>query len=324
MPETMRAMGADAAGAPDSLRILEVPVPEPAAGQVRIRVAAAAVNPADHRVLHGAFSGRFVHARTAPLLLGYDVSGTVDAVGESVDDLAPGDEVFGHLPYAGATAGGTFAEQVVLHADAVGRKPSAVSHAVAAAAATTGLTALQVLRDVAAIGEGKRAMIIGAAGGVGSAAVAIAKRLGGQVCGVCSSDAVGFVRELGADEVVDRKRTDPLAHPGGFDLVFDTPAAHSFAACRRLLGDAGVYVTTLPSPAFVLGKLLALFSRRRCEMTVVVSRRADLEQLAAWIADGLRIEIAQTHPVRDVGQGIADIVRGGRMGRIAVDVANGW
>lgn len=320
----MRALCARATGGTDRLKVEDLPAPEVGAGQVLVRVHSAAANPADGKVVRGELAGRFLHARRFPLVPGYDLAGVVEAVGGGVADLAAGDRVYGHLPYSGKNDQGSFAELVAVPAGEVGRLPEAVSFDAAAAAATTGLTALQGLRDRGRLAAGGRALVLGAAGGVGSIAVGVAKRLGAEVTAVCSPAATELVNELGADRVVARAHGEPLGLDGPFDVAFDTPAAYGYVACRPLLAPGGSYVTTLPSGAFVAGKLMALFSSRRAALLVVKSVRADLELLAGWLADGLAVPIDSRFPVAEGGRAIDRLAQGGMRGRVVVDVATGW
>ncbi len=237
-------MAVDAYGPSSGLREVELPLPRPGLGEVRVRVHASAVNAADAKVITGAV--KLLHAGSFPLVAGYDLSGVVDEVGEGVADLAVGDAVFGFHAYDRKTKLGAFAEHTVIGADMLAKKPDKIDHRTAAAAATPALTALQVFRDKAPLSSDGRAMVIGAAGGVGSVAVGIAKRLGAHVTAVCSTYAVDMVRGLGADRVVDRTKERFLDGEGGFDVVLDTPATYSFGACRRLLARGGTYVTLLP------------------------------------------------------------------------------
>ena len=324
MARTMRAMVATEQGSVDDVRRMDVPVPEPKRGEVRVKVHAAAVNAADYKVVMGMSGYRFIHRRVFPLHLGYDVSGVVDAIGDEVTAWKVGDSVFGHLAYHPLTRQGTFAEYVTLPESAVGRKPPDLSDETAAAAATAGLTALQALRDKGRLEEGGRVLVIGAAGGVGTLAIGIAKRLGAHVTAVCSADAIDFVRELGADEVVDRKQQDPMSLPGKFDVVFDTPVVHSYLQCRHLLTERGAYVATLPSQGVIAGALVTLVSSQRSALVAVASRRADLELLATFIQGGLAVPIDSRYPVREVGNAIERIARGDKRGRTVVDVVNGW
>lgn len=311
-------------GSPDDAQRVDVPEPEAGPGEVLVDVVCSAVNPADLKVIDGGFTGRLLHASTSPLVIGYDVSGTVVSVGSGVTDLEPGDAVWGHLPYSGSNAQGAFAERVTLPRDQLARLPDGVGHHEAAAAATVGLTALQSLRDKAGIGEGKRVLVIGAAGGVGSLAVGIGKRLGAEVVGVCSTPDVDRVKELGADRVIDRKKDDALADDARYHMVFDTPAVHSYGACVGVLEPDGAYVTTLPSPGLVVGMLRTLFSSRSCSFIAVASVRADLERLGEWLADGLQVPIDSRVPVGELSTALRRMTEKGRRGRVVVDVADGW
>ncbi len=320
----MKALAADSIGALGALRVAEVATPTPGPGEVRVVVHAAAVNPADHKVLEGEFAGRFLHARPRPLIPGYDLAGVVDAIGPGVTGVLVGDRVFGFQQYQRSTRHGSFAEQTVVGADAIATLPDAVDFATAAAAATPSLTALQALRDVGGLEAGQRVLVIGAAGGVGSLAVAIAKRLGAHVTAVCSASTAAMVRELGADEVLDRGAGDPYGQGGPYDVIFDTPGLVSYGEVVRVLAKDGAYVTTLPSPGFALAKLRTLVGGRRAGFVVVQSRRADLEQLAGWLAAGLPVAIERRFAVRDGAAAIAALKAGGRKGRLVIDVAGGW
>ncbi|HXZ15714.1 MAG TPA: NAD(P)-dependent alcohol dehydrogenase [Roseiarcus sp.] len=304
-------------------RVLEVDAPEPGPGQVKVKVAWSAVNRADLRVSSGEFVGRLLHARIWPLIVGYDFSGSVEG-GPGIGDLRAGDEVFGFLPYASATRQGAFAEFVAIDRGAVGLKPQSVSDEAAAAAATPGLTALQFLRDLGRLKAGGKVLVIGAAGGVGSLAVGVAKRLGAHVTAVCSTYAVDYVRGLGADVVVDRRKRDPLAVEGPFDVVFDPAAAHSYLAFRNRIAARGAFVSTVPSPALLLGKAMAALSLKRCEFGSVKPVSADFEQLAVWLQSGLQAPVDSRFPVKNLGAALAQLTRGELRGRIAVQVHGGF
>jgi NADPH:quinone reductase-like Zn-dependent oxidoreductase len=322
--EKMRAMAWPHAGSPEAPKVVDVDAPSPQRGEVLVRVVASAVNPADEKVSSGSFVGRLLHARVSPLVLGYDFSGVVEACGADVTDLPVGAEVAGHLAYAGATRQGAFAERVAVDRTTIAVKPASVSHEVAAAAATPALTALQSLRDLGRLPDGGRALIVGAAGGVGSLAIGVGKRLGGKVTAVCSTYAMDFVKGLGADEVVDRKAQDPLTLPGPFDVVFDAAAAYSYLACKHQLTPKGAYVRTLPDLGIGLGKAAALFSGRRCEFIIVESVRKDLELVFSWIADGMKVPIDARFPVRDLAKGLDKLRRGEVRGRLAIQVEGGF
>ena len=290
-----------------------------------MRVVASALNPADLKVLRGELTGRVLHARTRPLVSGFDVSGTVEATAAGVTDLRAGDEVFGFLPYSSRTKQGAFAERLVVPRKTIARKPATVGHDVAAASATPGITALQALRDKGRLPTGGRVLILGAAGGVGSIAVSLARAWAkAHVTAVCSTYALEFVRQLGADEVIDRRTQDPRKLEGPFDVIFDAAAAYSFASMRHALSGAGAYVTTMPSIGVMTGKLMATASKKRCHFLIAQPVQSDLEQLAELIAGGMKVPIDSRFPVRELTKACERLTRGEMRGRIVVDVATGW
>ena len=318
----MKAIAAARYGSLDALGPIDAPVPDPKAGQVRVRVHASALNPADYKVVLGTM--KFLHGRRFPLVVGYDFSGVVDAAGEGAGFVA-GDEVYGFLPYSPMNNRGAFAELLVADAREIAKKPAGVTHATAAAAATPGLTALQMLRDLGRLGANGRVLVTGVSGGVGSLAIGIARRLGGEVTAIGSGAGLDLARERGAQAVIDRKAVDPLAAASGpFDVICDAAAGYRWKTWKTKLAPGGTYVTTLPSAAFFADKIASLFSRTRCAFVNVKSRAEDLEQLGAWLADGLAVAVERVVPVRELAPALASLRDGRVVGRIAVDVATGF
>src|SRR5207253_8742979 len=167
--------------------------------------------------------------------LGRDVSGVVEAVGTNVTQFKPGDEVFG-------TCSGALAEYACASESAFVMKPDNVTFEQAASVPIAGLTALQGLRDKGQLQPGQKVLINGAAGGVGTFAVQIAKSFGADVTGVCSTRNVDMVRSIGADHVIDYTREDFTRSGQHYDLIFDLVANHSFSARRRVLKPRGIYI----------------------------------------------------------------------------------
>ena len=302
------------------VEMVEIPKPVPGPDEVRVRMVASAVNPAEDKIMSGAFVGRFLHAKTSPLVLGWAVAGTVDALGEHVTDIEEGDGVWGHLAYSPSQKQGAYAEFVTLPREAVAIKPDNVPYHVAAAAATVTMTALQSLRDLGGLREGSRALIVGAGGGIGSVAVWMAKRLGAHVTGVCSKRDVERVRALGADTVIDRKKSDPLETATPCDVVFDTPAVYSFGRCNRVLKAGGSYVTTLPGLSLITGMVRALLSSKQCRFVQVASKRADLELVGQWLSEGMEVAIDSRHALVDLADALKRQTEAGRVGRVVVDI----
>lgn len=291
-------------------------------GHVVVRVEAAALNPADLQVVGGTFAGRMLRARTTPLVPGFDFAGVIEACADGVGDLRISQRVFGHLPYGSATRQGSLAERVVVAADAVARVPDGVDFVTAAATATTGSTALQALRDRGGFVAGGRVLVNGASGGVGCHAVQVARLLGAEaVVGRCSAGKMDFVADLGA-EPIDYRRTPLGETPGGpFDVVLDAAATGSYRASRRIMTPAGAYVTTLPGPGLLLDLLWAMFSARRVALVTVRPRRADLDQLAGWLAAGdLRTPLDTTVRRLDIAEAFARLRSGDVRGKVAVEM----
>jgi NADPH:quinone reductase-like Zn-dependent oxidoreductase len=320
MAEKMRVMGATS----DGVEMFEIPKPTPGPSDVRVKVIASAVNAGEEKVIGGDFVGRFLHAKTSPLFLGWDFAGIVDALGDGVTDIDEGTAVWGHLAYSMSQKQGAFAEHITMPREALAAKPDDVPYHVVAATPTVALTGLQSLRDLGLLSEGRKALVIGAGGGIGSLAVGIGKRLGGHVTGVCSTKDVERVEALGVDAVIDRKKTDPLDAESAYDVVFDTPAVHSFGRCEKILRAGGTYVTTMPKWSLLTGKARALFTSKHCYFVQVASKRADLELVGGWLSEGLEVPIDSRHKIADLGAALKRQADRGRVGRVVVDVAEGW
>lgn len=236
----MKAMRFHEIGGPEALRAEEIQLPEPGADQVRLRVAASAFNAADN----GMRAGFLPIPIQLPHVPGYDVSGTVDAVGEDVHDLAVGDAVIGFLPMEGD---GGAAEYVVAPARSLTAAPSRVDLANAAALPSVALTAWQALFDEGGLQAGQRLFIVGAGGAVGAHAIRLARRAGAHVIATASPRSASAVRAAGADEVVDHTRTmlrDAVAEPVDVLLNLAPISPEEFTALVPLVRDGGVVVST--------------------------------------------------------------------------------
>ncbi|WP_413754527.1 NADP-dependent oxidoreductase [Streptomyces sp. R-74717] len=235
----MRAMSQDVHGTPDVLKEVRLPKPVPGPSQILVAVRAAGVNPTDwkHRA-NGLFLNRL------PLVLGWDVSGVVEAVGFGVTLFKPGDEVFGMLPYPYGV--GSHAEYVTAPARAFARKPAGIDHVQAGALPLAALTAYQALVDTADVRPGQRVLVHAAAGGVGHLAVQIAKSRGAHVIGTASAPKHDFLRALGADEMIDYRSVDFAEAVKDIDVVLDPLAGETRARSLNVLRPGGVLVSLLP------------------------------------------------------------------------------
>lgn len=297
----MRALVYDRYGSVDVLELREVPRPEPRPGEVLVRVHAAALNPKDSFVRKGRF--RALSGRRFPKYVGCDFAGEVAAVGRGVTHVAAGARVFGMLDEY-AYRRGTVAEYAVARAREVAAMPSSLSFGEAAALPLVSLTALQALLNIARLGRGDRLCIHGASGGVGTAAIQIAKALGAHVTTTSSAANVGFCRELGADEALDYAADAPFSGARRFRVVLDAFGNQSLARVRRALDRGGVYVTTVPSARIVRDAARTLFGHPRARLVVVRPRREDLETVSRLVAEG------RLHPVIDRTVALEDAISG--------------
>jgi NADPH:quinone reductase-like Zn-dependent oxidoreductase len=287
---TMRAISQDALGGPEVLKAVEIERPEPKPNEVLVRVRAAGVNPTDwkHRAT-GGFLGE------PPFVLGWDVSGVVEAVGIGVAAFVPGDEVFGMLPYP--FGHGSHAEYVIAPVRALTRKPAGVDHVQAGALPLVSLTAWQALTEHAGLQPGQRVLIHAAAGGVGHVAVQIAKARGAYVIGTASAGKHDFLREIGVDEAVDYRETDFTEVVKDADVVLDTIGGDNALRSLRVLRPGGVLVSILPGGSDELYEEAGRLGVRALRM-LVDADRAGMEAIADLLRTGkLRATIAGTFPL---------------------------
>jgi NADPH:quinone reductase-like Zn-dependent oxidoreductase len=224
-------------GSPDVLRCEDIEKPAAGDDEVLIRIRAASANPMDYHLMGGAYLVRLATGllKPKPTCPGADLAGEVEAVGRNVTRFQPGDPVFG-------AARRTFAEYACVSENRLATKPANLTFEQAAAIPVAGLTALQGLRDKGRIQPGQKVLINGAAGGVGSFAVQIAKAFGADVTGVCGTRNVELVRSIGADHVLDYTRDDFTRSGQRYDLVLDCAGNRSLSACRRVMTARGTFV----------------------------------------------------------------------------------
>ena len=291
---TMRAISQDVLGGPEVLRLAEVDRPEPGFSEILVRVHAAGLNPADWKQrAHSIFLG------PPPFVLGWDVSGVVEATGFGVTLFKPGDEVFGMLPFP--RGAGSHAEYVTGPARAFAAKPGNVSHVQAAALPLAALTGWQALADTAQLSDGQRVLIHAAAGGVGHLAVQLAKARGAYVIGTASAANHDLVRSLGADELIDYHAADFAEAVTDADVVLDTVNGDYPARSLRTMRPGGVLICLLPFPAEVVAEA----ARRdvRVEAMLVEADRSGMTAIADLVTRGkLRPVIAGTFPLADAAK----------------------
>ena len=293
---------------------------------VLVRVRAASVNPRDWHYLRGLpYIMRPIGLRIPKDgAFGSDLAGHVEAVGGAVTRLRPGDEVYAHVP------AGAFAEQASVPEAALGPKPANLSFEAAAAVPLVALTALQGLRDHGRVQHGQRVLIIGAAGGVGSFAVQLAKSFGAEVTGVCSGGNADLVRSLGADHVIDYTREDFARGGRRYDLIFQLAGTRSPSACRRALAPRG---TLLVSSGASDGRWIGPLGRvlEAVALSPLVGQRLipfeakpsakDLEALTGLIEAGaVAPVIDRSYPLRETPAAIRYLEQGHARGKVVITV----
>lgn len=318
----MRAVRARTYGAPEVLTLEEIERPSPDADQVLVRVHAAALNPSDWHRMEGRIPmlrQAYGDPEPADHSLGGDCAGTVVAVGDAVKRFAIGDAVFG-------AAKGAFAEYAIVKEANLVHKPETVSFAEAAAVPTGGLTALQGLRDQGRLGAGQRVLIIGASGGVGVLAVQIAASFGAHVTAVCGTRNVDMVRNLGADEVIDRS-TQRWDATGPYDLILDMVGDRPFAEYLSNLTPDGRMVSVgalgMETTDFLtkLGAYKASEQEEKVLHFIAQFRTEDLATLAQLVESGaLRPVIDRTFALEEIAAAMAMLGTKRASGKLVLDV----
>jgi NADPH:quinone reductase-like Zn-dependent oxidoreductase len=293
--ESVRAITQRTLGGPDVLELTDLPQPEPAPTEVLVHVVAAGVNPVDWKVrARGGFLGE------PPFTVGWDVAGTVEALGGGVTRFAVGDRVFGMPRFPKAAR--AYAEYVTSPSRQLARTPEVLSDVEAAALPLAGLTAWQALVETADVQPGQRVLVLGAAGGVGHLAVQIAKARGAHVIGTARSAKHDFLAELGVDEAIDYTSQPVEDAVGDVDVVLDLVGSEETARALGTLRPGGLFIV-VPSAAGLDTLREAAGDRVRVTGILVEPDRAGLEAIAGLVETGeLRPHIAQTFPLEEAGR----------------------
>ena len=319
----MKAIVYERYGSPGVLQYVEIERPTPRDHEVLIRGRAASVNPLDWVWMRGTpYILRLIGGLRKPRdkRTGADIAGVVEAVGRKVTQFKPGDEVFGMCK-------GAFAEFACAPESACALKPPGITFQQAAALPVAAVSALQSLRDKGKLQPGQQVLINGAAGGVGSFAVQIAKAFGAEVTGVCSTRNLGLVRSLGADHVLDYTQQDITQDAQRYDLFLDCIGNHPLLACRRILKPKGIYVAvggpihnwlspfddllkTIVLSAFVSQNFAPFFAKVTAQ---------DLNAVAQLTASGkVTPVIEKVYPLREVPDAIRSIETRHTRGKIVI------
>jgi NADPH:quinone reductase-like Zn-dependent oxidoreductase len=313
-------------GSSDVLHCEDVEKPAPGDGEVLIRIRAAAANPLDYHFMSGVYVMRLMTGllKPKPTRPGVDLAGEVEAVGRNVTRFRPGDAVFG-------SGRGSFAEYVCAPENRLALKPANLTFEQAAALPVAGLTALQGLRDKGRLQPGQKILINGAAGGVGTFAVQIARSLGAEVTGVCSTGSVDLVRSIGADHVIDYTLDDLTLSAQRYDVVFDCVGNRPLSAWRRVMMPRGTFVPVGVRPGGLwigplpyLLKLLVSspFVRQKVVFFVARANHEELVALKELIeANTVTPVVDRRYTLSEAPEAIRYLKEGHTRGKVIITVA---
>lgn len=330
----MKAVVQRGYGSPERVLALDE-IARPAIGpdDVLVAMRATSVNTPDWATVIGLpYIFRLQSGLRAPTIpvRGSDIAGIVQAVGANVTEFGPGDEVFGSTWDPAATPSGTFAEYAVAPANRLIAKPAELTFEEAAASVMSGITALIAMRDVGEVGPGKRVLINGCSGGVGTLAVQIAKALGAQVTGVCSTRNLEFVQSLGADHVIDYTKEDFTRGTQRYDVILDNVLNHPPTVTARLLAPRGILIpNSIGQTRGLLGSLprigrallMTKWGPTDVRTVTCVPDRANLRALAALLVPGdLKVIIEKTYPLGEAAAAVAHMSSHRARGKIAIAI----
>lgn len=313
-------------GSPDVLELQEIEKPTPKENEVLIKVRAASLNALDWHLMRGKpfavrlmIGGLLKPKITQP---GRDAAGVVEAVGSSVTQFKPGDEVFG-------TCSGAFAEYVCATEDRLAPKPANISFEEAAAVPVAAITALQALRDKGQIQRGQKVLVDGAGGGVGTFAVQIAKSFGAEVTAVCSTKNLETARSIGADNVIDYTREDFTKSAQRYDLIIGANAYHSIFDYRRALSREGIYVGAggggqsllVMLLGMLMQSLLSLIGSKKMYGFMAKIIKKDLLFLKELLAAGKIVPVIdRRYPLSEVANAIRYLEEGHARGKVVITI----
>jgi NADPH:quinone reductase-like Zn-dependent oxidoreductase len=323
----VKAIVQDHYGSAEVLEAREFDQPTIGANEVLVRVRAAGVNPADWAVMRGLpYIARPVYGLRKPKnpVRGTDVAGLVEAVGSDVTRFHPGDEVFGW-------SSGSYADYAAASEDGLALKPANLTFEQAASVPMAGLVALQAVRDHGKVQPGQKVLINGASGGIGTFAVQIAKSLGAEVTGVCSTPNVDTVRSIGADHVIDYTREDFTRSGLHYDLILDNVSNHSLSHLRHALTPTGVLIPNggnfgnhwfASAGRLLRAAVLFRFGSQRLGRFLVAPKSEDLVVLKELIEAGkVTPVIDHAYPLSETAQALDRVGAGHSRGKVVITVS---
>ena len=308
----MKAIRIHEFGNEDVLRYEDAPVPEIQDDEVLIKVHATSVNPVDWKTREGYVEELIPH--DFPLILGWDVSGVIENMGSKVTNFRKGDSVYSHPDI---NRNGAYAEYIVVKSKEVALKPKSIDHKQAASIPLVGLTAWQALFETVNIADGQRVLIHGAAGGVGSFAVQLAKTRGAYVIGTASARNHEFLRELGADELVDYTQVKFEEQVNDVDVVFDTVGGETLDRSWKVLKSGGHLITTVGMPSEEKAKEHNV----NCSSVFVQTNAEQLEKIAELVDQGkIKTHLEKVFPIQQAKEAHLLSQTGRVKGKIILDL----
>ncbi len=316
MSKMMKAVFYNRYGSPKVLEIGELEQPKINEDEVLVQAYASSVNPVDWKIRKGDM--KIFTGKKFPKGVGADIAGKISALGKNVTEFKIGDEVYGKL---GGFKGSAYAEYVVSKPEDLALKPTNLDYNESASVPLAALTAYQALVNHGELTKGSRVLINGCSGGVGHFAVQIAKAMGADVTGVCSTKNVKLSKELGADKVIDYTKENVTVNKEKYDIFFDAVANQSYGKIKPILNKNGRYITTLPSVGVILNSVTGLLSSKKAKMINTKSNPQDLQQITNWIEDGkVKPVIDKVYSLEDIREAHRHSETGRVVGKLVISI----
>jgi NADPH:quinone reductase-like Zn-dependent oxidoreductase len=325
----MKAIVSTKYGSPEDLQLKEVAKPTPTDDEVLVKIQAASLNAADFEIVRGTWSARFGGPlRPGNKIPGSDLAGRVEVVGRNVKQFQPGDEVWGDLSFPYGF--GTFAEYVSVSENALALQPASMTFGAASTSPQAAIISLQTLRDKGQIKPGKRALINGAGGGMGTFAVQIAKLYGAEVTGVDSAMKFDMLRSIGADHVIDYTQEDYTRNGQRYDLIVDVVGHRSVFDYRRALSPEGIFMIVGGSlgsflQVVLLGTLISRMGSKKLGLNKYeINNREDYAELAELFEAGKVVPVIDRHyPLSGVPEAMRYLEEGRALGKVVITMEEG-
>jgi NADPH:quinone reductase-like Zn-dependent oxidoreductase len=304
-------------GSEEVLELIEVPMPTIRENQLLIQVKSVSINPLDWKLYRGEM--KMMSGKKFPKTVGIDFSGIVANTGSIVSKFKKGDEVFGLVD---VFKGGALAEYIVVSEKDIASKPSSISFEQAATLSVTGLSALQIIDDLAKVSPSQEILINGATGGIGMFAVQFAKKKGAIVTTVTSSKGLDLVKKWGADFTIDYSKENIVDAKKIFDTIIDLSGKLSFHEAKKIMKPKANFITTLPEPLTIIGSYINnLYSPKKIKILFLKPSTDELNKLAVLAAENLDIVISKTYSLNEAQRAFKECSEKGIVGKAVINVS---